>query len=377
MPSDMYACAISGSTKSVKAVPGFCALSAMVRRRSSCGGPFFSVRLSTGFSGGFSSAGGAGLAAIGSMAGLISLRNSSRRSPSAVKMRLSVTFSSLGLSVLVISREFKRLGQKGVNALPGVVRRRLHVARRVVRVHEGVPRAGVDLDVRGLAGGLERLLECLDVLRRDALVFLAEVAEDRGRQRLDGGGIGDEMAVVDDRRGQARLGEREVEREAAAHAPADDADAAGVDVLPRRQVLEGVREVGHGPVVRQPARELVRLAHLLRDLAAIEVGREGDVALRREAIGLLFHPVVEAPPLLDDDDGRVVAVRGGQREVAARFAAEGWVVDRLFTLVRGGDGGDEERETEEEKNCAPHSLTILQLRGGAKGVRPLRPASRN
>src|ERR1051326_3946952 len=309
MPSDMYACAMSGSTKSVKAVPGFWALSAMVRRRSSCGGGSF---FSAFFSAGFSAGGSAGFAAIGSAAGLISFRNSSRRSPSGVKMRLSVTFSSFGLSFLLISREFKRLGEKGVNALPRVFRRGFHVAGCDVRVHERVPRAGIDLDVGALAGGLERALEGLDVFRRNALVLLAEVAEDRGRQRLDPLGIGDEVAVVDDRRGELRLREREVERVAAAEAPADDADAAGVDVLPRRQVLEGVLQIGHGAVVRQPARELVRLAHVLRHLAAIEIGREGDVALRREAVGLLFHPVVEAPPLLDDDDRRVVAVRGRQ-----------------------------------------------------------------
>src|SRR3954470_8521064 len=142
----MYACAISGSTKSVNAVPGFCALSAMVRRRSSCGGGSVFVRRSTGVSGGFGSGGGAGFAAIGSLAGLISFWNSWRRSPSGVKMRLSVTFSSFGLSFLLISREFKRLGEKGVNALPGVFRRGFHVAGGVVRVHERVPRAGIDLD---------------------------------------------------------------------------------------------------------------------------------------------------------------------------------------------------------------------------------------
>src|ERR1043165_9689995 len=229
MPRNMYACAISGSTKSVNAVPGFCALSAMVRRRSSPrGGSFFSVLRSTGFSGGFS----AGLvAAIGSLAGLISFRNSSRRSPSGVKIRLSVTFSSFGSFgfsfVVVISREFKRLGQKGVDALPGVLRRRLHVALRVVRVHERVPGAGIDLDVGALAGRFQRRLERLDGLRRDALVLLAEVAEERRGQRLDRGGIGGKHAVVDDRRGERRLGQPELERVAAAHAPADDADAAG------------------------------------------------------------------------------------------------------------------------------------------------------
>src|ERR1041385_6181524 len=57
----------------------------------------------------------------------------------------------------------------------------------------------------------------------------------------------------------------ELERVAAAHAPADDADAAGVDVLARRQVREGVLEIGHGAVVREPAHELVRRVLISRD----------------------------------------------------------------------------------------------------------------
>src|SRR6266508_3044191 len=197
---------MSCSTKSVKTVPGFWALSATVRRRSSRRGSFLSTGGSAGFSGGVSGGLSAGLVACGS-AGLISFRNSSRSSPSGVKMRLSVTFSSFGLSFFVVgntrspiesiklSRELQRLGQEGVDALPGVVRGVLDVALLVVRIHEGVPGAGIDFDVRRFSGRLQRLLERFDVFRRNAAVGAAEVAEDRRAQLGHRGRIGDEVAV--------------------------------------------------------------------------------------------------------------------------------------------------------------------------------------
>src|SRR4051812_43948837 len=105
MPSETYACAMSGSTKSANGVPGFCALSAidLLRRSPLAGGSGFGVcRRSAG--GSFGGAGvSAGFATNGSPA-LISSRNSSRISPSAVKIRLSVTLiSDFGLSVIVVS----------------------------------------------------------------------------------------------------------------------------------------------------------------------------------------------------------------------------------------------------------------------------------
>jgi hypothetical protein len=86
--------------KFVNALLGFVALSAIVRRRSPVSGggsPKVCDRRSpAGFGSGGFSAGFAGSAAgaLGASLGWISFRNSSRMSPSAVKIRLSVTLIS-------------------------------------------------------------------------------------------------------------------------------------------------------------------------------------------------------------------------------------------------------------------------------------------
>ena len=53
---------------------------------------------------------------------------------------------------------------------------------------------------------------------------------------------------------------------------------------------------------------------------AVEVGREGDEALRREPVGDVGYVVGQAPPLLDDDDAGSAAGRR-QRQVAVGLPA--------------------------------------------------------
>src|SRR5437764_6568 len=174
---------MSCCTKSANGVPGFSAFSAMVLRRSpSGGGPVsFSRRSCAGFSGGFSSAG----RVICGSDGVISPRNSSRMSPSGVKIRRSVTFTSFGLVSLGVcmgtklSRALEGLAEERVDARPGVVRGGLHVAAGVVGIHEGVARPFVNLDVRGLARFFQRGVEGPDVRRRVAHVVRAAIAADR------------------------------------------------------------------------------------------------------------------------------------------------------------------------------------------------------
>src|SRR5206468_205213 len=75
--------------------------------------------------------------------------------------------------------------------------RRLPVAApRVVDVREGVARALVDLDVHALARFLQGVLEPPNLIRRGALVFASEVAEDRSLDGGDGRGVGGRRAVV-------------------------------------------------------------------------------------------------------------------------------------------------------------------------------------
>src|SRR6185436_6862814 len=224
---------MSGSMKFVNGVLGFVALSATERRRSSC----------TGGGEGAAGGGGAGAFACCGSAGLISVLNSSRMSPSGVKIRLSVTFSSFGaffssgtgppsaspMESRVWNLSTQCSVEKRVDPLPRVGGCFGVVAFFVVRVHEGVTGAFVDPDVAEFTGFREVGFERLHILGRNAAVGAAEVAEERGADLRDRVEVGDEPSVVDGRRGEARLVELEGERVAAAHAPADDADVPRVD----------------------------------------------------------------------------------------------------------------------------------------------------
>src|SRR6266568_7545501 len=82
-------------------------------------------------------------------------------------------------------------------------------------------RIGVDLTLRTLA------LDYRDVAHRNALILLAEMHLHR-HLRLLVGELGDLPAIVGDRSGQAIKPRRRQERDAAAHAEADDGDRAVV-----------------------------------------------------------------------------------------------------------------------------------------------------
>ena len=74
-----------------------------------------------------------------------------------------------------------------------------------------------------------------------------------------------------------------------------------------------------GPVDGQGHHHLARAVGVVRGLAAVQVGGEGDEALLRQAVADVGDVVGEAPPLLDDDDARAAAALG-EGEVAVRGA---------------------------------------------------------
>ena len=128
----------------------------------------------------------------------------------------------------------------------------------------------------------------------------------------DAGGVGElgrRDAVEADRGRDLGHVHRGGDRQRAAHAEAHDAHArarrcqvpgSAPDVLVRR-----AREV-------EPRHQVVRLVGLLSDAALVQVGREGGVAGAREPVGHAADLVVQAPPLLDDDDGRPSGAGLGQ-----------------------------------------------------------------
>src|SRR5262249_18930789 len=96
----------------------------------------------------------------------------------------------------------------------------------------------------------------------------------------------------------------------AARAIAEEGDRAG-DFLDR---LAEVERLHH----------LAGLVGVLGELAVIEVGHDRGEAGGGVALGDGLDLVVDAPPLLDDDDTGRLTGAIGRRQDAARFACTGW-----------------------------------------------------
>ncbi len=162
---------------------------------------------------------------------------------------------------------------------------------------------GVDDDGDVLAQRLEGLLHRADAVDRDPLVLAAEEAEERGPElrELLGVGLG---APVEHHRGvdAGGLVERRRQAPAAAEAPADDAD--------RRRMRGLGEEAARLPeILEQPLgarhrglHQVARLVGLGRRLPLVEVDRERHVPLAGQTLRHGAHVVVQAPPLLDDEE---------------------------------------------------------------------------
>ena len=168
----------------------------------------------------------------------------------------------------------------------------------------------------GLAGGLQRQLQLVHLLRAGELVVVTEEAEqgtvqvgravDQWRhleREAVGNGAGHEGPVAVDRRidGQADSGE---ERVPASRAVADDADLA-VGRRERPQGLDGRVGVAHEwssgmPPASRRRRGIVGID--IEALAGVEVGAERVVAVGGEAPRDLLGRRVPARQVVDDED---------------------------------------------------------------------------
>jgi len=118
------------------------------------------------------------------------------------------------------------------------------------------------------------------------------------------------MAVVDDVGSEIRFLQRNVQRVASAHAPADRADPVFPHVGLRCQEFEGGVEVALHAVFRHAASDFVR--HIGRgcDCAAIPIDGQRQAALVCEAHSLILHPIIQAPPFVNHDQRGVGACFG-------------------------------------------------------------------
>lgn len=160
-----------------------------------------------------------------------------------------------------------------------------------------------------------------DGLRRDALVAAGEDAENRTVQVGDGGRVGGDTAIANDDRLEPRVAASGVQGVAPARVEADDADCLAVDLRPAQQVSHCPLQVAQDALFRQGPVQDVRLEHILAQLAPVEIDRQHDIALVRQAFGLLLDPAGQAPVLVNDDEGRGRPLRRRLVEDAADHVA--------------------------------------------------------
>jgi hypothetical protein len=85
-------------------------------------------------------------------------------------------------------------------------------------------------------------------------------------------------------------------------------------------------------------------------LPAVEVHGQSHIALRREFFRLLFHPVIQAPPFMDHDDGSVRAGRIGKSEKTADGIIATLEFDRLG-FGRTSTDNECSREQGDQEKC--------------------------
>src|SRR3974377_984480 len=101
---------------------------------------------------------------------------------------------------------------------------------RVFYVFKAVPGVGENGNVNCLSESFHLRLKLVDVGRSNALVLSAKNAENGGIDLLERGVVRGKVTVVDDGDLELRIGDGEIQRVAATHAPSDITDAGGIDV---------------------------------------------------------------------------------------------------------------------------------------------------
>lgn len=147
---------------------------------------------------------------------------------------------------------------------------------------------------------------------------------------LERGWVSGQRAVIDGYGAEIGIAYGELGRESASHAPADGSDAAGVDIFQSLKIICRGDEVADTAILREAAHELVGSLRVGGYFAAIKIDGEGNVALGGKIGCLLFDPVVESPPFMDDNQRRV-------------WSGGGWrikkTLDRLVTAGKGNGRG--------------------------------------
>lgn len=215
----------------------------------------------------------------------------------------------------------------------------------IIGVLEGVAGIGIFLGIHGFAEGLHGGGEVVDILRGDSLIEGAEVAEDGSMNLLERGGIGRQRTIINGDGTQIGIGNGELSCHSTTPAPADGSDSIAVDGLKAAEIIGRGYQVADAAILRDAAHELVGGLRISGDFATVEINRERDVALAGEKRCLLFDPVVQSPPFMNDNDCGMDSGRG--RKV--QQSVDGFVSAGKRDICGLSDGGNWHGESEAEK----------------------------
>ena len=107
-------------------------------------------------------------------------------------------------------------------------------------------------------------------------------------------------------------------------------------------------KIAFGAVFGNSAHDFVGHVGSGRDLAAIEIDGERDIALISELRRLVLHPVVQSPPFVNDDQRRERAFACGRVKNSLHSFVAAFVGDGLALGGEGG-GGEQMMNCEQEQ----------------------------
>ena len=113
-----------------------------------------------------------------------------------------------------------------------------------------------------------------------------------------------------------------------------------------------------GTVLGQSSHQFMRFIRIRRRFSPIKIYSQSYVALVSNFLRLLFHPIVQSPPFVDDNDGGVAArfFRDGQKTVDGILAARKFDHFR-FRAVRAHDENcDKQTNEKTSRDNAVHLL---------------------
>src|SRR6266496_1802395 len=213
------------------------------------------------------------------------------------------SFSSIPQSLL------QGLFEKGNGFVPRVGSILLTISIFIVGILEGVSCIGVNRDFNLLAELLHCRSELLQILRRDSTIILSEKSQDRSvdlfhRHLVSGQASVIKDSVIDDIGGESRLLNRQADRITTSHAPADCADPFLANTGLRFKILKRSLQIACSALTRYATHELMGLIRSGGYFSAIEIDRESHITLVGQLRRLLFHPSVQPPPLMNNDERR-------------------------------------------------------------------------